>query len=212
MNNQIDISVLMTVYNTPFDWIKRTIDSVLNQDYQHFELIILDDGSTETNRALLMQYIQQHENKIRYIWHKNIGQSAAINRGVEYARGAYISMLDSDDTYKPNHLSACLLEMTNVDLICSTSETVVSTDDDYYVPDKNDLSQNIHIDNTVLLGTFFGRKGVFETLRFKTGFAADADFYEQAAKQFRVKKANLRTYVYYRNNPASVCALLKKSL
>jgi len=199
----------MAVYNTEFSYIKRAIDSVLNQDFQDFELIIIDDGSKENNRELLLAYVEEYEDKIIYIRHSNRGQSDSINRGVLNSVGEYITILDSDDEYKPNHLSACLAAIENHDLICSNSSTVVDDVKDYYVPDKNDLTKLIHLDNSVLFGTLFGRKKVFSNINFKTGFAADADFFEKAKLNFRVKKADLRTYIYYRNIPTSICALMK---
>jgi glycosyltransferase involved in cell wall biosynthesis len=211
MVKQKKISVLMAVYNTNFSYTKRAIDSVLKQDFQDFELIIIDDGSKENNRESLLEYAEKHEDKIIYIRHSNRGQSESINRGVLYSMGEYITILDSDDEYKPNHLSACLREIEGLDLICSTTETIVDTENDYYVPDKDDHSKLIHLDDVVLFGTLFGQKKVFTDLDFKTGFAADADFFEQAAARFRVKKLDLRTYIYHRNIPNSICATLKKA-
>jgi glycosyltransferase involved in cell wall biosynthesis len=211
MVKQKKISVLMAVYNTNFSYTKRAIDSVLKQDFQDFELIIIDDGSKENNRESLLEYAEKHEDKIIYIRHSNRGQSESINRGVLYSLGEYITILDSDDEYKPNHLSACLREIEGLDLICSTTETIVDTENDYYVPDKDDHSKLIHLDDVVLFGTLFGQKKVFTDLDFKTGFAADADFFEQAAARFRVKKLDLRTYIYHRNIPNSICATLKKA-
>jgi glycosyltransferase involved in cell wall biosynthesis len=208
--NQVKISVLMAVYNTDFSYIKRAIDSVLNQDFQDFELIIIDDGSTINNRESLLQYAEQFENKIIYIRHSNRGQSESINRGVLNSIGEFITILDSDDQYKPHHLSSCLREINESDLICSTTETIVDTADDYYVPDKNDTKKLIHLDETILFGTLFGRKKVFSSFHFKSGFAADADFYERANTQFRVKKVDLRTYIYHRNIPNSICSTMKK--
>jgi glycosyltransferase involved in cell wall biosynthesis len=210
MLKQPKISVLMAVYNTDFSYIKRAIDSVLLQDFQDFELIIIDDGSTNTNRESLLQYAEKHENKIIYIRHSNRGQSESINRGVLNSVGEFITILDGDDEYKSNHLSSCLREIKEEDLICSTTETIVDTKDDYYVPDKNDLTKLIHLDETVLFGTLFGRKKVFSSIKFKNGFAADADFYERAETQFRVKKVDLRTYIYHRNIPNSICSTIKK--
>ena len=178
----------MTVFNTDFSYTKRAIDSVLHQDFQDFELIIIDDGSKGNDRELLMDYVEKNEDKISYIRHSNRGQSESINRGVLYSLGEYITMIDSDDEYKQNHLSSCLMEINELDLICSTSETIVDNDNDYYVPDKNDLSKLIHLDEATLFGTLFGRKKVFTSIEFKTGFAADADFYERATKLFSVKK------------------------
>jgi glycosyltransferase involved in cell wall biosynthesis len=211
MLKQVKVSVLMTVFNTNLLYTKRAIDSVLNQDFQDFELIIIDDGSKENNRESLMDYVEQYEDKISYIRHSNRGQSESVNRGVLYSLGEYITIIDSDDEYKPNHLSTCLREINNLDLICSTTETIVDSDSDYYVPDKNDLTKLIHLDEVILFGTLFGRKKVFNSIDFKTGFAADADFYEQATKLFRVKKLDLRTYVYHRNIPTSICATIKKA-
>ena len=201
----------MTVFNTDFFYTKRAIDSVLQQDFQDFELIIIDDGSKENNRESLMDYVEKYEHKISYIRHSNRGQSESINRGVLYSQGEYITIIDSDDEYKPNHLSTCLREINEMDLICSNSETIVDSENDYYVSDKNDLTKLIHLDEVILFGTLFGRKKVFTSIDFKTGFAADSDFYERATQLFRVKKLNLRTYVYHRNIPNSICAIIKKA-
>lgn len=201
----------MTVFNTDFFYTKRAIDSVLQQDFQDFELLIIDDGSKENDRESLLNYVEKHENKISYIRHSNRGQSESINRGVLYSQGEYITIIDSDDEYKPNHLSTCLREINEMDLICSNSETIVDSENDYYVSDKNDLTKLIHLDEVILFGTLFGRKKVFTTIDFKTGFAADSDFYERATQLFRVKKLDLRTYVYHRNIPNSICAIIKKA-
>ena len=209
--NPVKVSVLMTVFNTDFFYTKRAIDSVLQQDFQDFELIIIDDGSKENNRESLMDYVEKYEHKISYIRHSNRGQSESINRGVLYSQGEYITIIDSDDEYKPNHLSTCLREINEMDLICSNSETIVDSENDYYVSDKNDLTKLIHLDEVILFGTLFGRKKVFTTIDFKTGFAADSDFYELATQLFRVKKLDLRTYVYHRNIPNSICAIIKKA-
>ena len=210
MLRQPKISVLMAVYNTDFSYIKRAIDSVLIQDFQDFELIIIDDGSTVTNRESLLQYAEKHENKIIYIRHSNRGQSESINRGILNSVGEFITIIDGDDEYKSHHLSSCLREIKEEDLICSTTETIVDTNDDFFVPDKNDLTKLIHLDETILFGTLFGRKKVFSSFSFKSGFAADADFYERAKTQFRVKKVDLRTYIYHRNIPNSICSTIKK--
>ena len=211
MSKKLKVSVLMTVFNTNLIYTKRAIDSVLKQDFQDFELIIIDDGSKENNRESLMDYVEQYEDKITYIRHSNRGQSASVNRGVLYSLGEYITILDSDDEYKPNHLSTCLREINDSDLICSTTETIVDSDNDYYVPDKNDQTKLIHLDEVIMFGTLFGLKKVFTSIDFKTGFAADSDFYEQATQLFNVKKLDLRTYVYHRNIPNSICANIKKA-
>ncbi len=207
---KITISVLLAVYNTEFSLVKRAIDSVLVQDFRDFELIVIDDGSDKILQEPLVKYIKQYEEKIIYIRHKNCGQSKSINRGIKNSSGEYISIIDADDEYKPNHLSACLNEMKHADLISSYTETIVDTPDDYYVPDKNDPYKSVHVDDCILFATLFGKKEVFTAFKFQNTYAADSVFYSTASLHFQVKKANLKTYIYYRNIPNSICNQMKQ--
>jgi glycosyltransferase involved in cell wall biosynthesis len=212
MQDNVVVSVLMSVYNTEFRFVKRALDSVLQQGFQGFELIIIDDGSTNDDANQILGYAQLNQDKITYLRHKNRGQSDSINRGVLLSNGQFIAIIDADDEYKPNHLQACLDEMTDVDLIASTTQTVVERTEDFYVPDRMDSSKQIHVDDCVLFATLFGRKEVFTSLKFQDAYAADAQFYEQVAETYRVRKVDLRTYIYYRNNPDSACSNLKRQL
>jgi len=205
------ISVLMAVYDTDFSLVKRAIDSVLKQDFQDFEMIVIDDGSQNGTQNQLLNYIIQNEDKISYLRHANCGQSESINRGILNSTGEYITILDADDQYKPNHLSSCLKAISSLDLIASTTETIVDSSDDFYVPDKYDHNQLVHIDDCILFATLFGKKEVFMNLKFQKKYAADAQFYESASKKYAVKKVDLRTYIYYRNIPNSTCAKMKKT-
>lgn len=202
--------MVMAVYNTDFHLVKRAIDSVLNQNVQDFELIIVDDGSKTDQQNQLVNYSEKFEDKISYLRHKNRGQSASINRAILNSSGKYISILDADDEYKSNHLQSCLEEMKSADLIASTTETIVDKDEDYYVPDKFDPFEVIHVDDCILFATLFGKKEVFTTINFVDIYGADAQFFENAAKKYRVRKVNLKTYIYYRNVPGSLCSTLKR--
>ncbi len=200
----------MAIYNTDFLLIKRAIDSVLAQDVQDFELIIIDDGSYTDTCNQVLAYARQHQDKIVYIRHANRGQAKSINRGILNSIGEYITILDGDDEYKPNHLRACLEEMNYADLIASTTETIVDTDEDYYVPDRKNHSELVHVDDCILFATLFGRRAVFTGADFQGQYAADADFYEKVSQHHRTKKVDLRTYVYYRNIPTSTCSTIKR--
>jgi glycosyltransferase involved in cell wall biosynthesis len=206
------ISVIMSVYNTSFPLIKRAIDSVLIQDFQDFELIIIDDGSNNNTQQDILNYALQHEDKITYLRHKNRSQSESINRGIHISNSEYITVIDADDEYKPNHLSTCLSEIKSLDLIASTTETIVNHESDYYVPDRFDTKQVIHVDNCILFATLFGKKEVFTMLNFHNMYGADAHFYQRASEEFAVKKLDLRTYVYYRNNLDSLTARIKNTV
>ncbi|MFN3997067.1 glycosyltransferase family 2 protein [Algoriphagus sp.] len=209
--SKVKVSVLMAVFNTPFELVKRALDSVINQDFRDFELLIVDDGSCVDLSHALIRYSFDYEDRVSYIRSRNEGQSFAINRAVHFAKGEYITIIDADDEYKPNHLSSCLQEMAHADLISSLTETVVSSNEDYYVADKYDLHKNIHVDDCILFATLFGKKEVFKSIRFENKYSADSHFYEQASKKYTVKKSLKRTYIYYRNISSSITALHKKS-
>ena len=95
------VTVIIPTYNR--DWIvKEAIDSVLEQDFNDYELIVVDDGSDDNTPAILRAY----GNKITVLHQPNKGVSAARNRGIAAASGRLIAFLDSDDLWLPRKLSA----------------------------------------------------------------------------------------------------------
>jgi glycosyltransferase involved in cell wall biosynthesis len=203
------VSLIMAVYNTKFNLVKRAIDSVFEQSYKNIEIIILDDGSDNECLYQLVNYAALHKTKITFLQHKNVGQSISINRGIAISKGTYITILDADDEYEKNHVENCLAQMEHYDLIASTTKTIVNTEADYFVPDKYNHSKLIHVDDCILFATLFGKKEVFEKIQFENKYAADAHFYEIASGIYKVGKVNLRSYIYYRNNEESLTAVLK---
>ncbi len=96
------VSVLMPTYNRR-DTIERAIDSVINQTLSDWELIVVDDGSTDNTAEFVLQRYA-HEPRMRLIRQENQGLSGARNTGLRASAGKYIAFLDSDDEYLPHHL------------------------------------------------------------------------------------------------------------
>lgn len=96
------VSVLMTSYNYA-NFIGCAIRSVLDQTYDHFELIVVDDGSTDGSPAVI-RGIAEHDARITLIEQPNQGMAAALNTGFERSRGEVITLLDADDAYEPDKL------------------------------------------------------------------------------------------------------------
>lgn len=94
------ISVVIPTYNRA-GCVGDAIDSVLSQTYADYEIIVVDDGSTDETRKTLERY----GDRIRYIHQENAGVSAARNRGIMEARGEWVAFLDSDDEWLPEKLS-----------------------------------------------------------------------------------------------------------
>lgn len=98
------VSVIIPTFNCA-DFIGITLDSVIAQTYQNWEIIIVDDGSTDNTCDVVNSYIAK-ESRIKYYkMNKNSGAALARNKAVELARGKYIAFLDSDDVWFPNKLT-----------------------------------------------------------------------------------------------------------
>lgn len=106
MSNKQLVSAIIIFFNEE-QFIQEAIESVLAQAYDHWELLLVDDGSTDRSTQIAMQYAEKYPGKVRYIEHsnhENRGMSASRNLGVRYATGKYISFLDGDDVWLPNKL------------------------------------------------------------------------------------------------------------
>jgi len=106
--NQPYFSIIIPTYNRA-GFIEKTVKSVLNQTYTNFELIVVDDGSTDNTKEIVTSI---NDKKIRYYWKENAERGAARNFGIKKAKGEYITFLDSDDLFYTNHLKEALKYIT----------------------------------------------------------------------------------------------------
>jgi len=124
----LTVSVIIPFYNR-VKWLLEAVHSVLAQTYQDFEVILIDDGSSES----LDELAELRDERIRYVRQQNKGPAAARNVGLDLARGRYIAFLDADDTFLPMKLErqvACMEE--NPDIMFShTSYQLMSSDGKY---------------------------------------------------------------------------------
>lgn len=111
------ISIIMPVYNKR-SYLERSLDSVLNQDFSDYELVAVDDGSTDDSLTILDAYRSRDE-RIRIIHTENHGVSHARNLGLENADGEYVVFLDADDELKRNYLSSLYeaIQKNDVDIV-----------------------------------------------------------------------------------------------
>ncbi len=97
------VSVIVPVYNTAA-FVADALDSILEQTFQDFEILVVNDGSPDTE--LLEQVLEPYSGRIRYLRQENAGVSAARNNALAVARGRYVAMLDSDDRWHPEYLAS----------------------------------------------------------------------------------------------------------
>ena len=110
MHDQPLVSVILIFLNTE-EYIQEAIDSVLVQTYKCWELLLIDDGSTDNSTEIARRYVAEYPEKINCLEHpnhQNLGMSASRNLGIRNAKGEYIVFLDSDDYWLPNRLETHL--------------------------------------------------------------------------------------------------------
>jgi len=108
--NTPKISVIMPVYNAEA-FLHRSIDSVINQVYQNWELLIVDDGSSDRSVEVCRAYEQQDE-RIRLLCNQHGGTARTRNTAIDQAQGEYIAFIDADDVYHPQYMQSMIQNCT----------------------------------------------------------------------------------------------------
>lgn len=99
----VSVSVIIPVYNSA-RYLAQTLDSALAQSFQDFEIILVDDGSTDNSKEIIADYLEKHPGRLVYLYQENKGIAGARNTGIVAAKGRYIALLDADDLWRPNRL------------------------------------------------------------------------------------------------------------
>jgi glycosyltransferase involved in cell wall biosynthesis len=113
------VSVIMPAFNAE-KFIRESIDSVIQQNYTDWELIIVDDGSTDSTQEIILEYVHS-DSRIKYFFQENGMQGKARNLGISKSRGEFIAFLDSDDLWLEQKLEkqVAVLDEQTVDLVFS---------------------------------------------------------------------------------------------
>ena len=198
-------SVIITAYNREA-LIARALETLLSQTETDWEALIIDDGSSDGTVNIVNGFIKENPD-IHLFTQQNQGAGSAKNFGIHKAKGKYITFLDSDDEYKPEHLSfikSHILKNPNIEFIHGTADIIGNP----YVPDFNNPGQIIHLDNCIIGGTFvinrniITKTGGYSTLKF----GDDISFYNLVRQlKVNIAKIDFKTYIYHRDNDDSIC-------
>lgn len=155
----VKVSVIIPVYNTE-QYVCRCIDSVLRQTWQNFELIAVDDGSTDRSSRLLDEYAR-NDTRLIVIHQKNQGVSSARNQGLAKASGESITFVDSDDWLHPQYLEVLmdiLLKSKKDMAICGVEYVSTECSNDYSLSNEYSiLHKTEYMDNWMVTNLMGGR-------------------------------------------------------
>ena len=206
------ISVIVPVYNVEA-YVAKCIESIQNQSYQHLEIILVDDGSTDDSGDICDQYAA-YDDRIKVIHQENGGISAARNTGIEAANGDYITFVDSDDYIAPNMYEDMLhiLKDNDLDILEYTAfrdkdGTIIEgcNDGSLEIFNRHEALKMAMHDCFIAVWSQMYKRSAIGDVRFPVGrkFEDTAVSYLFIANTNRVGHIN-RCYYYYRLNPNSI--------
>lgn len=111
-----NLSIIVPVYNSATKGLDRCLESILNQEYDDFELILVDDGSTDESLTICKEYADK-DDRVLVISQQNEGVSSARNKGLQNATGDYVMFIDSDDVIRSNYISELMSCAGKSDLV-----------------------------------------------------------------------------------------------
>lgn len=209
------ISIIVPVYNVE-SYLARCLDSLLKQTYSHFEVLLINDGSTDGSLRIAMDYASK-DSRIKLFHQKNSGPSAARNYGLDLAQGDYITFIDSDDfvetTYLENMHTALVSTGSDISSVNFTSyneerqsymfyqtasnyfEKVYSVQE--WLDQEGNMKHNFHLVFTFSPMKLFKKK-LFEHVRYPVGRLRedDATMYKLYLQANQIAFRNEGTYFY----------------
>lgn len=205
-------SIVIATYNRGH-LLKRALNSLLQQTEKNWEAWIIDDGSTDQTEKITSSYLKQFSN-IHYHKQANQGEAKAKNTGIKVSRGEFVTFLDSDDEYEPNHLMIrkTLLKINpSIDMVHGGLRIV----GDAYVPDCYHIGKKIHLKKCIVGGTFFIKRKELIALNGLKEMAIgnDAELFKRASQAgLKIVKTLSPTYVYHRTIQNSITNNYWKSI
>ncbi|MEY9969807.1 glycosyltransferase involved in cell wall biosynthesis [Lysinibacillus sp. RC46] len=204
------ISVIMSTYNEKMEWLKASIESILNQTYSKIEfIIVLDNPDNTMIKRVVSDYANRDERIIVVENDKNIGLTNSLNKALEYCKGEYIARMDADDISDNNRLEKQLLYLKkyNYDLIGSKIRSIDESGNVIQKSSNHPVSNNIinsilKYDNCIPHPTWFVKREVYTDLNGYRNLhtCEDYDFLLRCSQKYRIGNCNDVTLTYRLNS------------
>lgn len=215
LENKPMVSVIVPVYNVE-NFIERCLDSILEQEYRDFELLVIDDGSSDDSGTICDSYISK-DSRVQVFHKQNGGLSDARNYGIEHARGEYYTFIDSDDYIGRDYLKILLSlideNAADVAVVKFRPTYQIEKEDILLVDDERHVMDATEALKTICINTHFGVSAcgklyhhtLFDGIRYPKGYLYEDVFTTPylIAKSSRVAYSNAVQYFWYQR-PTSI--------
>ena len=202
------VSVLLSTYNSE-ESIGESIDSLLSQTYKNLEILISDDGSTDSTKEICKKFQLKDERVLFSSNKKNVGLTKSLNNLAQKASGSLIARQDADDISLPYRIEEQIQFMKTKKLDAVTSRSLVKQNNkkrpgiSFYIPDKLLINRK----NPFIHGTLIIKKNVFQEIGYydeRFYYAQDYKlFYDLLDKGYKVKTLNKALYILNTENNIS---------
>ena len=217
---KLQFSVIIPLYNKEIS-IYSTINSVLSQSYFDYELIIVNDGSTDDSLAVVQSF---SDKRIKIVNKPNDGVSSARNRGIELAEGQFLVFLDADDIWLPSCLqefNMLAIEFPLAEVLCTnynmTGKNLIGSERRYYIQDYS-LTSAFFLAKwgipIMLTGCVAVKRDLFKEIGFfdqSITHGEDVEMWDRLAKRFRIAKSERVTTIYRTESENRASLLDEKS-
>lgn len=215
--NKYEVTIIVPVYNVE-KYLNKCIDSILSQTFNNFELILIDDGSTDSSGNICDEYLNK-DKRVKVIHKENGGVSSARNAGLDIAKGKYISFVDSDDYISDYYIEKLYnnIKDNNADIsICGCNGFLKEKENnlnniiyDIDILESKDALLKLYNVNTrfiyVTVYLKMYKKSLFDNIRFPLGKINEDSFiiYKLYLKSNKIIYNNSKLY-FYRNRQGSI--------
>lgn len=202
------VSVLLSTYNSE-ESVGESIESLLNQTYKNLEILISDDGSTDSTKEICKKFKLKDERVLFFSNKKNIGLTKSLNNLAQKASGSLIARHDADDISLPYRIEEQIQFMNKKNLDAVTTRSLVKQNNrkrpgiSFYIPDKLLINRK----NPFIHGTLIIKKNVFQEIGYydeRFYYAQDYKlFYDLLHRGYKVKTLNKALYILNTENNIS---------
>ena len=211
-HNELTLSVIMSVYETPVEYLHESIDSILNQTFREYEFIIIDDGCSNQDTVSCLKEYSIKDSRIKLIRNsENIGLTKSLNVGLDSCQGKYIARIDADDISMPERFAIQIEYMETHPEVSLLGANSIGFDGDKILFDESKINSRVRrpeiaeirmlVQNTGFAhSTYMMRKSFLfehgirynESLRYAQDYAITTDIILNDGKIHRIEKSLLK--------------------